>query len=166
MWNDNVRKFGGGGVQCPGQQDHDSGSAIRFAFDVNQSAVCGDNTAQGGQSQTSTFARALGGEKRLEEMLACFGVHAAAVVTDSQKNAGKGGSTAAYRLGAGNIFKLTVGGLNDNATAVGQGVASVENEVEENLRCRGLIDRDQTQIRIKAEFEHDVFADKASQQIL
>ena len=73
------------------------------------------------------------------------------VVADSEKDAGKARqAAAAYRSGAGDVLKLTVAGLDGNATAVGQGVASVENEVEEDLLRLRLIDRDQTQIRIEA----------------
>jgi len=44
----------------------------RFAFDVNQSPVCGNNAADCGKSQAGTLASTLGGEKRLEEVLTCF----------------------------------------------------------------------------------------------
>ena len=128
---------------------------------MDQSAIGGDDAADGGQSQAGTFAGALGGKKRFEETLAGFRVHAATVVADHQEDARKGDGSALRRHRSGNGLKLAVAGLDYDATAGGQGVAGVEHKIEEDLLGLCLVDLDQTQVWIEMQLEHDVLADEA-----
>lgn len=165
MLNGDVQKIRGGcGMSGAGEQDHNPGSAARFTIDVDQSAVCGDDAADSGQSQARAFPGVLGGEKRIEEMLAGFRIHAAAVVADGEKNTGKGSNSLWWHR-TGNTLELTVAGLYDNAATLGQGVAGVENKVEQDLLGLCLIDFDQTEIGIETEVEDNVFADQAGEEI-
>lgn len=82
-----LAKFSLGRLRCPRQQDHSPSPLAGFAFDVNQPPVCSDNAADRGKPQTSTSARALGGEKGLKEPLAGFRVHAVAIVRNDQQHA-------------------------------------------------------------------------------
>ena len=161
-----IQKLWIGVLRCAGEQDHDTGSAAWFAFEVDQSAIGGDDAADGGQSQAGTFAGALGGEKRFEETLAGLRVHAATIVADHQEDARKGDGTALRRHRSGDGLKLTVAGLDYDATAVGQGIAGVKHKIEEDLLGLRLVNLDQTQVWIEMELECDVLADEAGQQIL
>ncbi|MFZ0946976.1 MAG: hypothetical protein WBV26_21160 [Candidatus Sulfotelmatobacter sp.] len=63
-------------------------------------------------------------------------------------------------------MKLAVTGLNYNVPAVCQGIAGIENQVQDDLLSLRRIDLDQAQIGLESQFKLDVLADKAGQQIL
>lgn len=49
MLNGEIYKIRGGrGMSGAGEQDHDPGSAARFTIDMDQTAVCRDDAADGG----------------------------------------------------------------------------------------------------------------------
>jgi hypothetical protein len=78
-----LQKLGFGRLGCARQKDHDSRALSEFAFNVDQSAVVGNNAANRGEPQAGALARTLGSEERLEEALSSFRVHAAAIVRDN-----------------------------------------------------------------------------------
>ena len=67
-----ARKICDGGIGRGGKQNHDARPATGLAFDVHQSAICGDDAADRGQSQARALSGALSGKERIEEMLAGF----------------------------------------------------------------------------------------------
>src|SRR5271170_3794797 len=129
------------GLRCPREQDHDSCPPARFAFHVNKSAVCGNDAADGGESQTSALAGVLSGEKRLEKTLAYFRVHTATVVADHEENAGEGFAML-FHHGPGYGLEFAVAGLNHNAATGRQRVTGVEDQVEDDLLGLRRIDLD------------------------
>ena len=70
------------------QHDGHARSLSRFAVDFNRTARFLDNPVSGGQAQTVPLPRALGGEERLEEMGACFLIHAHAGIGHHQFDTG------------------------------------------------------------------------------
>ena len=62
-------------------------------------------------------------------------------------------------------LKSAVTGFNYDPPAVGQGVARIEPQIEDELLGLRLIDFYQAQIRTQPEFKLDVLADEAGQQI-
>jgi hypothetical protein len=71
----------------------------------------------------------LGSEEWFEEALAGFGVHAVTVVAHCNQHAGKS-RQAGCCCCASDGLEAAVAGFDGNPSAVGQGVAGIEDQVE------------------------------------
>ena len=58
-------------------------------------------------------------------------------------------------------MEIAVAGLDGDAAALGQSVASVQHEVQQDLLGLRLVDLDDAQVGIEMQVEQNVFADQA-----
>jgi hypothetical protein len=156
--------LGIGSLQRAGKQDHYARAPSRFAFEVDEPLICSDDAAHSGQSQASPFAGILGGKKGLEQALAGLRAHSVAVVSHREQNAWKRRKCLLLH-GPRYWLEPAIAGLDGNAAAIGQGVARVQHQIQENLLSLRLIDLDCSQAGIEMQIQLNVFPDQPRQQL-
>jgi hypothetical protein len=127
---------------------------------MNESADCRDNATDRSQSKAGALPRPLGSKERLKQALASFGIHPQAVIADREKDTRKGGCTLPRQVGSRNGLKFAVTRLNYDVAAARQGVAGIENQIQDDLLRLRLVDTDRAEIRIETKIERNVSADQ------
>lgn len=92
------------------------------------------------------------------------GIHAAAVIPDDKKGARKGHRATGAGPRVGQNLHLAVAGVDLDLATTGQGVTSVQHQVQQNLLGLGVIHPDQAQVGIKTKLQLDAFPNQPNQQ--
>src|SRR5208282_144283 len=109
------------------------------------------------------LAQRLGGEEGLEEPALRFRVHAHTRVRNAEHDVASRGNDTVPGLKAS--FEIGVAGGDGKRSAVGHGVAGVDQEVYESLLELMGIHAGVAQSRIEKRLEFDVLADQAAEQL-
>ena len=147
----------------PGQVNLEGRAFPWFAVDVDEAVVLLDDAVDRGQPQAGSLPHLLGGEKRFEDLVEGFLVHAAAVVAYGQQHILPGDKPrviGAVGLVEGGVFRFD-GDLADS----GDGVPGVDAQIGQDLVDLGGVHLDRPQVRARQPGEIDVLADQPPQHL-
>src|SRR2546430_16120171 len=132
------------------------------ALALDPAAMLLDDAEDHGEAEAGALAGVLGGEERLEDALTDLGGHAVAGGADTEPDilARPRLEVPAQKVGVGN----EVGGLEDDAAALGHGVARVEGEVHQHLADLARVGFDEPQIWGGAHFNVNARVEGAAQE--
>ncbi len=143
----------------PGQVDLEGRPFARFAVDVDEPVVLLDDAVDCGQPQAGAPIHTLGGEKRFENIVQYFLVHAAAVVADGQQDKLAGNKTGV--IGAVGLVEGMVSCFDDDLAHTFDGVTGVDAQVGQDLLDLGGVHLYGPQARPRQPGKIDLLADEA-----
>ncbi len=116
-----------------------------------------------GQAQAGALADGLGGEEGIEGARHDLGRHPGAVVGDQQRHV----VTGTHRIQAiATLGKVDITRFDADGPAVGQGIASVDDQVEQGALQLVPVRQGLPEILVQIEHQDDVTAQTAQQQLL
>ena len=139
-----------------------SASLAALAFDADSAPALFHDAVDGGQAESSAFARSVGGEKRLEDTGLGFGVHAFAGVDDFECDVGSRREIGDRR---GVVEDRTLR-AHDEAAAARHGVAGIDPEIDDDLFDLAGIGFDTGQRGFELGDDLEVFANDPLQKTL
>ena len=126
-----------------------------FAVDRHSPAALLDDAIDCRQSQSGAFAGCLGGEKRLEHVGLCVGIHSMAGIADGEHRVLAGGHAEPLPGGFVDVHVRRLDGQNSTAR---HGVTGVDGEVDQHLLQLSAIRFDFPEIIGQSQGNLDIFA--------
>ena len=142
----------------------EGGALARFAVHPDVAPALLDHAVDGRQAQTSAFPSLLGGEERLEDVPARFGVHAMAGVAHRDHHE-LAGLHAGMSSGVG-LIEADIGGLDGELAPGRHGVSGVHREIDHGLLDMARIGSDIPGVVRRIQHEVDILADHTPQHLL
>ena len=134
-----------------------------FAVDPDEAAALLDHAVDGGEAQAGAFPLFLGSKKRFEDARLSFLIHAHSGVADGEEHVGSGCDDRTQVAVV--AIELGVRSLDQQAAAVGHGVARVDREIHDDLFDLAGIGANGAKIWREAEDELDIFANEAGNEL-
>ena len=151
-------RFAGGRGEM-GEIDAESGPLADFAVNVDPSLVLLNDAEDRGEAEAGAFADFLGSEEWLENLLKQFRRNPGSGVGDAKTDESAGPALGDLR-GRG-VIEFDERGLDEEASAVGHGVAGVNGEVEQDLVDHAGVGVDHQGIGGELELHLNVLAEDA-----
>ena len=149
-----------GGLSQNREVHAERAALARRAINHHVPAVLAHDGVDHREAEARALSGLLGGEERLEHLLAHLGRHADARITDQQHDVRTGNDVDVLRA------ELDIGGLDVQRAAEGHRVAGIYREVHHHLPDLGGVAADLLQVAGQREFEPDLRSDQAPHQIL
>ncbi len=129
---------------------------VEGALDRDVPLVLADDAVDCGQPQAGTLPGFLGGEEGIEDLLDDLRGHALAGVGDRDDGVAHRWARVRWR---------PVGGGDADSAVVANGVAAVDDQIENNLLELSAVYVDRSRRGVQVQVKFDIFADEALEQL-